>query len=134
MARSGLDRAEPKEKNFHYANAFQTTSERSWAAGRAGFMDPYRFEVRAWTDQFDKWPRIRSELAVAFYDAVHEQGMSFPFPQREVRLLNDYVGVSSVAVKPGGPQVPLQESRESGEGEPISNAKGPISNKAEEQG
>jgi potassium efflux system protein len=47
------------------------------------------FELRAWTDQFDSWPRIRSDLAVALYDAVHETGMAFPFPQREVRLLPD---------------------------------------------
>jgi|SRR5271157_466276 len=45
--------------------------------------------VRAWTDKFDDWPRIRSDLAVAIYGAAHEAGMSFPFPQREVRVLND---------------------------------------------
>jgi small-conductance mechanosensitive channel len=47
------------------------------------------FELRAWTDQFDNWRAIRSELASAVYDAVHAAGMSFPFPQREVRLLRD---------------------------------------------
>ncbi len=47
------------------------------------------FELRAWTEQFDKWRAIRSELASAVYDAVHAAGMSFPFPQREVRLLRD---------------------------------------------
>jgi potassium-dependent mechanosensitive channel len=46
------------------------------------------FELRAWTDKFDAWPRIKSDLAVALYDAAHEAGMSFPFPQREVRVLN----------------------------------------------
>jgi len=46
------------------------------------------FELRAWTDQFDDWPRIRSELAVAIYDAVYAAGMTFPCPQREVRLLH----------------------------------------------
>jgi potassium-dependent mechanosensitive channel len=45
------------------------------------------FELRAWTDKFDNWPAVRSELAVALYDAVHAAGMTFPFPQREVRLL-----------------------------------------------
>ena len=34
-------------------------------------------------------PRIRSDLAVALYDAAHKAGMSFPFPQREVRVLHD---------------------------------------------
>jgi potassium efflux system protein len=47
------------------------------------------FELRAWTAQFESWQRVRSELAVAMYDAVHAAGMSFPFPQREVRLLKD---------------------------------------------
>jgi small-conductance mechanosensitive channel len=55
-----------------------------------GFGDSsINFELRAWTDQFDDWPRIRSELASAIYDAVHAAGMAFPFPQREVRLLRD---------------------------------------------
>jgi len=47
------------------------------------------FELRAWTDQFNNWRTIRSELASAVYDAVRAAGMSFPFPQREVRLLRD---------------------------------------------
>jgi potassium efflux system protein len=47
------------------------------------------FELWAWTDKFYEWPRIRSNLAVSLYDAVHAAGMSFPFPQREVRLLSD---------------------------------------------
>jgi len=47
------------------------------------------FELRAWTDQFDNWGLVRSELASAVYDAVYAAGMSFPFPQREVRLLRD---------------------------------------------
>jgi small-conductance mechanosensitive channel len=47
------------------------------------------FELRAWTNHFDNWRVIRSELASGVYDAVHAAGMSFPFPQREVRLLRD---------------------------------------------
>jgi potassium efflux system protein len=47
------------------------------------------FELRAWIDEFNSWPQIRSDLATALFDAVHEAGMSFPFPQREVRLLGD---------------------------------------------
>ena len=50
------------------------------------------FELRAWTDQFDDWHRIRSELASAVFDAVRAAGMSFPFPQREVRILKDSPG------------------------------------------
>ena len=47
------------------------------------------FQLRAWTDQFDKWQLISSDLASAVYDAVIEAGLQFPFPQREVRLLRD---------------------------------------------
>jgi small-conductance mechanosensitive channel len=45
------------------------------------------FQLRAWTDQFDDWQMISSDLATAVYDAVIEAGFQFPFPQREVRLL-----------------------------------------------
>jgi len=55
-----------------------------------GFGDSsLNFELRAWTDQFGGWPQIRSELAAALYDAVQEAGMTFPFPQREVRVVHD---------------------------------------------
>jgi potassium-dependent mechanosensitive channel len=55
-----------------------------------GFGDSsINFELRAWTDQFDQWFQIRSELATAVYDAGQAAGISFPFPQREVRLLQD---------------------------------------------
>jgi small-conductance mechanosensitive channel len=46
------------------------------------------FELRAWADFVD-WVQVRSDLAAAVYDAVIAAGMSFPFPQREVRLLRD---------------------------------------------
>jgi potassium efflux system protein len=48
------------------------------------------FELRAWTDQFSSWYQIRSDLTIAVFDAVKKEiGVSFPFPQREVRLLRD---------------------------------------------
>ncbi len=47
------------------------------------------FEVRVWTDQSHSPTQIKSDLASAVYDAVSAAGMSFPFPQREVRLLHD---------------------------------------------
>lgn len=50
------------------------------------------FELRAWTEHIDDWPRIRSELATAIFDAVRAAGMTFPFPQREVRLLKESEG------------------------------------------
>jgi small-conductance mechanosensitive channel len=55
-----------------------------------GFGDSsINFELQAWTDQFGQWFQIRSELAAAVYDAGQAAGISFPFPQREVRLLQD---------------------------------------------
>jgi potassium-dependent mechanosensitive channel len=63
-----------------------------------GFGDSsINFELRAWTDRFDDWPSVRSELASAVYDAVYAAGMSFPFPQREVRLLSDAEGGTPAA-------------------------------------
>jgi len=47
------------------------------------------FELRAWTNRFERWPKIQTELAAAIYAALHAAGMSLPFPQREVRLLRD---------------------------------------------
>jgi potassium efflux system protein len=45
------------------------------------------FELQAWTDQSSPATQIRSDLASAVYEAVIAAGLSFPFPQREVRLL-----------------------------------------------
>jgi potassium-dependent mechanosensitive channel len=68
---------------------------------RAFFTDfgdsAINFELRAWTDQFDQWFQIRSELAEAVYDAGQAAGISFPFPQREVRLLQDPAARLAVA-------------------------------------
>jgi potassium efflux system protein len=47
------------------------------------------FELRAWTDKFNDWQRIRSDLATAIYHAGHEAGLSFPFPQRDVHIIRD---------------------------------------------
>jgi len=47
------------------------------------------FELRAWTNRFEQWPTIRTELAAAVYEALPAAGMTLPFPQREVRILND---------------------------------------------
>jgi small-conductance mechanosensitive channel len=46
------------------------------------------FELRTWTEEFENWPSVKSELAVAVYYAVQKKDMNFPFPQREVLLLN----------------------------------------------
>jgi small-conductance mechanosensitive channel len=35
------------------------------------------------------WLQVKSDLATAVYEAVSAAGMSFPFPQREVRVRRD---------------------------------------------
>jgi len=45
-----------------------------------------QFELRVWTDRFDLWVQMQSELSVALYSALREAGIEIPFPQREVRL------------------------------------------------
>jgi small-conductance mechanosensitive channel len=52
------------------------------------------FELRAWTDKFNDWPSVKSDLVVAVYHAVNKAGMSFPFPQRDVHLVHDYQAAS----------------------------------------
>jgi small-conductance mechanosensitive channel len=47
------------------------------------------FTLMAWPDHFNHWAQVKSDLAAAVYKAVYAAGMSFPFPQREVRVLHD---------------------------------------------
>ena len=71
-------------------------------APRALFMaygdSSINFELRVWPRQFGLSAQVKSDLAAAVYDAVNAAGMSFPFPQREVRLLGDHqVGAAAAA-------------------------------------
>jgi potassium efflux system protein len=59
------------------------------------------FELRAWTD-YDIAQNVRSGLTAAVYDAIYAAGMSFPFPQREVRLLSEG-GAPEPTVQPSPP-------------------------------
>ncbi len=68
------------------------------------------FELRAWTDQFNNWRVIRSELASGVYDAVYAAGMSFPFPQREVRVLGDPEAKKTGSPLTDGGTGPLQKN------------------------
>ena len=53
------------------------------------------FELRAWTEQANSM-QVHSDLTVAIYDAIYAAGMSFPFPQREVRVLSDHDAAPAV--------------------------------------
>jgi small-conductance mechanosensitive channel len=50
------------------------------------------FELRVWTDYMNS-QQVQSDLTVAIYDAINSAGMSFPFPQREIRIVSDHEGV-----------------------------------------
>jgi small-conductance mechanosensitive channel len=47
------------------------------------------FTLFAWPDHFNNWGQVKSDLTAAVYEAVSAAGMSFPFPQREVRVLHE---------------------------------------------
>jgi potassium-dependent mechanosensitive channel len=52
-----------------------------------GFGDSaLNFELRAWTDRFEEWGSIRSQMAVAVNNRLKEEGIVIPFPQRDVTL------------------------------------------------
>ena len=69
------------------------------------------FELRAWTNQFDNWRVVRSELATAVFDAVHAAGFSFPFPQREVRVLGDETAQKAAGPRPDDSAETTQEEK-----------------------
>jgi small-conductance mechanosensitive channel len=68
-------------------------------APRALFMSygdsSINFELRAWTE-YSNSQQVHSDLTVAIYDAIYAAGMSFPFPQREVRVLSDHDAAPAV--------------------------------------
>ena len=52
-----------------------------------GFGDSsLNFELRAWTDHFEEWGAIRSNMAVAVNNRLKAEGIEIPFPQRDVNL------------------------------------------------
>ena len=48
--------------------------------------DSLNFEVRFWTDDYDNWLQIKSDVAVAITDALAEAKIAIPFPQRDLHL------------------------------------------------
>jgi small-conductance mechanosensitive channel len=81
------------------------------------------FELRVWTDQFEDWPGIRSDLTAAVYDALIAAGMVVPLPQREVRLLRDPESATSPPAQPEEHTAP-QADREKAATEPESPQQG----------
>jgi small-conductance mechanosensitive channel len=52
------------------------------------------FELRCWIDQFDRFPRVRSEICLEINRVLAEAGIEIPFPQRDLHLRS--VGESAV--------------------------------------
>ncbi len=48
--------------------------------------DSLNFEVRMWTDEYDQWLQIKSDVAVAITDALADASIGIPFPQRDLHL------------------------------------------------
>jgi small-conductance mechanosensitive channel len=91
----GVDYASPPEKVVEVLEAVarghpQIMPSPAPQAVFTAFSDSaITFELRAWTNRFDRWPKVRTELAAAVYAALQDAGMTMPLPQREVRVLRD---------------------------------------------
>ncbi|HEX4666382.1 MAG TPA: hypothetical protein VH207_07270 [Chthoniobacterales bacterium] len=48
--------------------------------------DSLDFDVGLWTDDYDQWLQIRSDVIVAITDALTKAGITIPFPQRDLHL------------------------------------------------
>lgn len=44
------------------------------------------FRLLFWTDNFDNWIIIKSEIVFAIHDAMYEAGIEIPFPQRDLHI------------------------------------------------
>ncbi len=44
------------------------------------------FRLLFWTANFEEWLRIRSEVVFAIHDVLNENGITIPFPQRDLHL------------------------------------------------
>jgi small-conductance mechanosensitive channel len=57
------------------------------------------FRLLFWTDNFDDWIRIRSEVIFRIYDGLKEAGIQIPFPQRDLHIKTNDKGIE---IKPNG--------------------------------
>jgi len=44
------------------------------------------FELRAWTDEFDNFLRVKSALSASIVGALRSAGLEIPFPQRDLHV------------------------------------------------
>jgi small-conductance mechanosensitive channel len=53
------------------------------------------FKLLFWTDNFDEWVRIRSEVIFKIHDVLQEAGIAIPFPQRDVHIYQSAAGAGT---------------------------------------
>jgi small-conductance mechanosensitive channel len=54
------------------------------------FADSYlEFELRCWTSNYPDWIFIRSDIRVAIDEAFDKEGITIPFPQRDLHIISD---------------------------------------------
>jgi potassium efflux system protein len=52
-----------------------------------GFGDSaLNFQMRVWTDRYDSWGTLQSDLYLATYKVLSDAGIQIPFPQRDVHV------------------------------------------------
>jgi small-conductance mechanosensitive channel len=47
------------------------------------------FRLLFWTDNFDEWIRIKSEVTFMIHDSLYKEGITIPFPQRDLHIKGD---------------------------------------------
>ena len=69
------------------------------------------FSIRAWTNDFADWVRIRSNLTVRVHDAIVEAGIEIPFPQQDlhVRSISPEAGEALARRQPGAAERPERD-------------------------
>ena len=51
-----------------------------------------KFQLRAWTNRFERWMQIKSELTIGVNSALRDAGIAIPFPQRALHIQTSNAG------------------------------------------
>ena len=70
------------------------------------------FELRFWTSNFDCWPVVQSDVALAVHAALAQAGIAIPFPQRDLHLRSVDRSVERAFGSADAPAPPLESSTE----------------------
>ena len=70
------------------------------------------FELRFWTSNFDQWPTVQSDVALAVHAALTGAGIEIPFPQRDLHLRSVDRGAERAIRTAAEPASPLESSTE----------------------